>query len=984
MAHSTRQTMATARPGLFAWALAAALPCVALAAEPAPLEAIIVTGTRIARPDFASASPLVTVPQEAFAATGAVTLERTLDAYPQFVAAAGATSNNPGNDGQANVSLRGLGTNRTLVLLDGRRLMPADGSGSVDLNILPPALVENVEVMTGGASATYGSEAIAGVVNVHLRRRFDGLEFEGSGSVTDQGDGRAYDGGITAGTSFADGRGSVIGYVGYAQRDAVLQSNRAFSRYPLEYFEGSTGGRGPGGAFIAAGSGVTEDGIHIIFARDSAFEQVFATYGYPAGSIPPQQGIGVNADSTLFTIGTGAPGTVVNYRGERDPVMFNDRTYSVYNYAPETDLQMPLERRSAFVRAEFAATDAVQLYVQALYADYSVERQLSAAQAGIALIPANHPFMPADLAVLLAARPNPSAPYRYFRRLPEVGLQRAANDRDVLQVTAGLRGHLNELWSYDVYLQHGANDRSERQTSNVSLTRFQELTFAPDGGASICAGGLNPFTRGHMSAECAEYVALDAANSVTVRQSIAEASVTGALASLPAGDLSLAAGVLYKRDEFHYDADAALSAQLPGVPGVIGPRPDVSGFAGAPDRGGDESNTDVYAELRVPLLRKQPWARLLELGLGYRYSNYSQAGGAPSYKADLQYQPIAPLRLRGSYQHAVRAPSIEELYYPPLSNQFEIPIPDPCDADRSAVRNGPFRAQVEALCLAQGLPAARLPAYNYELRRTDGVAGGNPDLRPEQANTATMGIVFTRAASSAHALELQLSLDWYRIEIDDGVGRWDAKSAVERCFDPQYNPTFDPANVYCSFFTRDPTTGFIFAEIVDRNIGGLRTSGFDAQLDWGYGADVGTWGINAVVSYLDDWQYLDPSGGVIEYAGTVGGGGLGRSLPRWKSLVNVTFGAGGWSLLARWRHVGAAHDVQYRDFSVPATEYVDLGGSFAFTTGALRGLTLRAGVDNAFDERPPIFPSWQQANTDPSQYDVLGRSYYVKMRYGFR
>jgi outer membrane receptor protein involved in Fe transport len=979
----------TARRAAALLGLACALPAAVAAGETA-LEVIEVTGTRIARPDFESPSPVVTVPEAVITSTGAVTLERSLEQYPQFVAAAGATSNDPGNDGQANVSLRGLGANRTLVLLDGRRLIPADGNGAVDLNILPPALVESVEVMTGGASAAYGSDAIAGVVNVRLRKRFEGVALEGSGATTDHGDGTTSTAGLTAGTEFADGRGTLMGYVGYAQRDAVLQGDRAFSRYPLEYFAGSTGGHGPGGAFLASGSGSTEEGVHIVFASPTAFNSVFSRYGFTPGSVSPQQGFGVNADGTLFTIGTGAPGSVLNYRGERDPVMFNDRTYTPYNFASVTALQLPLERRSAFVRGTFAANDAVEWYAQALYADYSVERRLSSAQAGIALVPITNPFMPADLAELLAGRTGDlaarTAPYRYFRLLPEVGTLNARNERDVLQVTAGVRGQFASDWSYDVYVQHGANDRDEYQTNNISLTRFQELTFAADGGQSICAGGLNPFNATPLSSECIDYVAFDATNAVTLRQSLAEASVSGSIGALPAGEVSLAAGVLYKHEDFDFDADPAISAMLPSVPpDVIGPRPDVSGFPGVPDRSGDVSNTDLYAELHVPLLRGLPGVDALELGLGYRYSDYSQAGSANSYKAELQYRPVAPLRVRGSFQHAVRAPGIEELYFPPVANQFEIPRPDPCDADKSAIRNGPLRAQVEALCLAQGISPAQLPTFNYELRRTNGVAGGNPDLQPEQADTTTVGLVFTHATDGGRAGELQVSLDWYRIEIDDGIGRWDAKSAVERCFDPQYNPTFDPGNVYCSFFTRDATTGFIFANIVDRNIGGLQTAGVDLQLDWSFGFGSGVFGVNGLVSYVDTWQYLDPSGGTIEYAGTVGGGGLGRSLPQWKSLLNLTFSANdGWNLLARWRHVGSASDVVYRDFDVPAANYIDLGGSYAFTEGTLDGLTIRGGIDNAFDEQPPILPTWQQANTDPSQYDVLGRSFYLKLQYALR
>ena len=979
MAHRRRRA-SPARTGCLI-ALTAASAVVRLAAaDDTSLENVVVTGSRIGRADFDSPSPLVTIPELAFEQTGAASVERTLDLYPQFVPASGATSNEPSNDGQANVSLRGLGPSRTLVLLDGRRLVPADAFGAVDLNILPPALVESVQVVTGGASAVYGSDAIAGVVNFRLRERFDGIQFGGSGSITGHGEGEEYTADVTAGSSFAGGRGHVFGYLGYAERETITQDQRSFSRYPLEYVPGLTGSLGPGGAFIATGTPVTDLGFNVVFSRPAVFNRLFEGYDYPAGTVPHQPGIGVNADGSVFTVGTGAPGSVANFRGERDPVMFNDRAFNAFNSAPYTALQMPLERYSAFARATYDASDSIELYAQALYADYTVTRQLAPASIGILLIPSTNPYIPPDLKQLLDSRVAPSAPYRYFRRGSEIGPQMARNERDVFQVTLGTRGALAADWSYDVYAQYGENDRSERQTNNVSLSRLQDLSFAVDGGASICAGGFDPFTPYSLSGECVRYVAVTAANAVTLRQLLAEVSLTGPVATLPAGDLGAAVGLFYDHEDFEYDADDALSAILPAVPGVIGARPDIAGFAASPDRSGDDSNIDAYVELRAPLLRDRPGAQLLEAGLGYRYSSYEEAGVVSSYKADLIYRPVQPLMLRGSYQHAVRAPSIEELYFPPVADQFGIPVPDPCDTD-SAARRGPNRAQVEALCLAQGVPAALLPTYEFELRRVDGVAGGNPGLEPEQADTWTLGFVYTHSFERPGLGDLLLSIDAYDISIEDGIGRWDLESAVARCFDAQYNPGFTLDNVYCSFFTREPLNGNIVGEIVDRNIGGLDTSGVDVQFDWGFDAGPGTLDVNALVTYVEEWTYIDPSGGSIEFAGTVGGGGLGRSLPRWKSLVQFDYDWGAAGLMLRWQHIDEMQDVEFREFDVPARDYLSVGASYDVEAGGLKGLSLRAGIENLTNQAPPVFPSWQQANTDPSQYDVLGRRYYARVTY---
>ena len=941
------------------------------------IETIVVSGSRLARSEGDAASAVVTVPASRFHLTGANTIERTLNELPQFVPNAGATSNDPSNDGAANISLRGLGTAQTLVLLDGRRWMPSDGRGAVDLNVLPPTLVRSIEVITGGGSAVYGSDAIAGVVNVHLLDSFDGIQLDGGWAQSTAGDADEYSTGLTAGTTFDHARGSVVVYVGYTHRDSVDQRARRFSRVPLKYYSDEHGGIGPHGAFLATGLGIPEEGLSIVFADPSSYDALFAAYGYAPGSATYQAGIGVNADRTLFTIGDESPHSVLNYRGPRT-ASFNDRSFNSYNTAPDTALRMPLDRTSAYVEAKYAAADNVDVFLRALGARYTVTRELAPTVAGIALVPATNPHVPADLATLLASRTNPTTPFRYFKPISELGPRTADNDRDMAQATIGASVRLTPAWTLDSYVQYGRNRRTERQSGNVNLLRFEDLTFAADAGASIC-GDFDPFSARSLAPACVEYIGAAATNETTVDQWVGEATLEGTIVAVPAGDVRGAFGIFYKRDAFEFDADPLSSAMMPGVPGVIGPRPAIAGFDAAPNRDGDERDTDAFAELLIPLARNAAAAQALTLGLGYRYADYSRAGGVSAYKTDLTYQPITPVRVRGSVQRAVRAPSIEELFYPPVASQFDILPPDPCSAS-SRQRTGPDKAKVEALCLQQGLPAAALPTFEYPLRRVDGVSGGNPDLRPERADTYTLGIVMTPTPRWL-AGDLRLSVDWYRIELDDGIGRWQADSAVDRCFDGTFNPSFDARNIYCTFFERRSDTGQIFARIVDRNIGGIETEGVDFEFDWHVAVGAGAMTIDALATHLTTWRYRDPSGGTIEYVGTVGGTALGRSLPDWKSLLNLTYDAGPLALYAKWQHIDGQTDIGYPNFSVPAVDYVGVGGSYVFPSAADGRLTLYVGIENLFDEDPPIFPSWQQANTDPSQYDVLGRRYFVNVSY---
>jgi len=956
-------------------------PSVAGADDP-PLEEIEVTGSRITRRDFTSASPIVSVPSTAFAEMGSVSVERTLAMLPQFVPTVTGASNEPSNDGQANLSLRGIGISQTLVLVDGKRLMPADGRGSVDLNVLPPALIESVEVVTGGASAVYGSDAIAGVVNFRMRDEVEGIEFDADWSQTERGDGQEYSAGILAGASFADRRGDVVAYVGYAEREQVNQGDRRHTKYPYTYYPGETNGYGPGGAFLGGGNGRTEDGYFVLFSNPAVFSQVFASYGYPAGTVPYYPGVGVNNDRTVFTFGDDVtPGSVVNYRGEVDPAMYNDRLLT-YNTAPLTALQLPLERKSLFLRSQFSVSASADAYAQAIYADYSATRQLAPADSGILLMPMSNPYLPADLRRLAESRANPTVPFRFFARPTVLGPRTAQNDREMLQLTIGLRGRVFEDWRYDVYAQAGRNERTERQDGITLVSKYEELLFAADGGQSIC-GGLDVFGKNRITLECAAYVATSAENEAQVDQAIAEASISGSLLDLPAGALQVAAGVFHKRDEFEYVPDPVLAAVVPAFPGVIGPRPDVSGFGAGAARSGNESNTDLYFEARAPLLQDTAKGHSLELGVGYRYSQYEQAGGADSYKAELNFRPRPAVMWRASFQHAVRAPSVEELYYPEIAGQFVVPIPDPCSVS-SPQRTGPDRQQVEALCLAQGLPPALLSSYNFILRRVDGVSGGNPDLESEEADTLTAGIVLDSTFEHPALANLHLALDWYRIDFANGIGRWETESAVGRCFDSAYNPDYDPSYPYCTFFTRVPSVGDMYALELDRNIGGVDTSGVDLQVDWAMDAGPGRVSANGYLTYVQEWKATEPDGRKVDYVGTIGNRGLGGAIPRLRSVLGVRYEWQGITVYTRWQHIDGMRDAEYRDYRVPAYDYFDVGASYALDRGILSGLTTTAGVENLGDEDPPLFPSYSQANTDPSQYDVLGRRYFVRLRYRFQ
>jgi outer membrane receptor protein involved in Fe transport len=438
---------------------------------------------------------------------------------------------------------------------------------------------------------------------------------------------------------------------------------------------------------------------------------------------------------------------------------------------------------------------------------------------------------------------------------------------------------------------------------------------------------------------------------------------------------------MYKRDEYFYRADPIGSVVLGD--GFV----DIQGFNASKDIEGSDHNTDLYVEALVPLLQGVTAVERLEAVLGYRRSDYASAGGVDAYKAELLYDPVPALRLRSSFQHAVRAPSIFELYQPLLpvfydaGGLFPDSIIDPCTAGSDERMANP--AQVEALCLAQGVPADALAAFVDPDGAHYGVTGGNPELGPEAADTLTVG--FALQSWSEHPLlsSMQFSLDWYRIEMDDAIVQLTAVDYVPLCFDPRTNPDFSASNELCQQFSRDPVTG----EMVDlmdimQNIVGFEVSGVDAQFNWSFGLGPGEMGVNVLASWLSEFVVTKveglPSSDEVGLVGVF----LGASYPEWKWNLNLSYAWNSLVMGAQWRYVDGMRD-RTVDYSMPSYDYLDLFASYEFGPGVLDGLTLRAGVENVADDDPPLIPSSVAANTDPSQYDLLGRRYYVSASYRF-
>lgn len=935
---------------------------------------IVVTGSRIARRDYSSNTPVVTIGEQAIEKTGSVTIDTVLKQLPQFVGSTGSSTNSNGNQGQANVQLRGLGRQRTLVLLDGRRIIPSNSDGSVDTNILPSLLLENVEIITGGASAVYGSDAIGGVVNLKLRHHYDGLLLSGQSSVSSEGDGAAYKLGVAGGTSFAGGRGNTVFSAEYARRESVFLADR---NYTLGANRDAVLPQG----LVSLATGLPSQ---------AAVNAVFARYGVAAGVVRPQNTFGFNADGSLFSNGL----SVQNYRGSTDPSAFTVTPAQVFAEGRQYRyLQLPLETYTFFNRTEFEVASDTHLYVQGFYTRNESATQgnplpaSSSNTTGIPTVPVTNPFIPADLRTLLASRANPTAPVALNLRFDALGPRLVKGINKTGQVVAGVEGKLGFAdWSYSAFGSYGENTIRVDRTNYVSRSALSRLLSAPDGGASICTGGFNPFGTQSISASCAALLAPVTNVTQKLKQYVAEVDLQGGLFHLPAGDVRVALGANYRKDSFAQRADA----QTAGGDIIAGVG---ANFAGKTDV------KEVYGELLVPLIHDTPLIKRLELDFAGRYSDYSSIGRVGTYKADLSWDVVSGITLRGGYERAIRAPSVGELFSPTTQTPVIIGLAgsvgsgDPCDV-RGAYRTGPNGAQVRALCLAQGLPSGIIDTFTFNNQSAPAITGGNTGLKEEKADTYSAGVVLRPAFDMDILRNFSFSVDYYKINLQDAIGSITPQLVLSRCFNASgsSNADYSNSNLFCSLISRGNDGALSQIGAQSLNLAGYKTAGVDIQLDWRFRTeslglpDGGELSLNVVANRLTEFKIQSLAGDqFLEYAGTIGNGQIDPvaiSRPKWKSQTYVSYSNGPFLLGATWRYIGPMKNAANvgnvgTALGVASRSYFDLNARIAVS----KKFEMFGSVVNISNVRPPVYPS--VGLTDFATYDTLGRYISVGVRARF-
>ncbi len=977
-------------------------------------QTIVVTGSLIRNPNLEQANPVNVTTSDAIELKQSNTAEEVLREVPGIVPNIGTAVNN-GNGGSSYVDLRGLGSNRNIVLLDGNRIVPADLQGRVDLNNIPLALVSRVDALTGAAVTTYGADAITGVVNFVTKKDFAGIDLSLGEQITQQGDGNYMRADLTIGANFDDGRGNAVLSVGYQESDPVYQGGRDFSVFGIDSYSGTLGG-----------SGTTVP------------SRITGTRPLIAGTTTP------NTDGTVANGGT----------RQVDPATGLARsTFSLFNFNPYNIFQTPFKRYNIFAQANYEVSDAVEVYTRGLFSKNTIDTIIapSGSFGGSVTMNLNNPYMPATLrsqfcafntatggayvplyspAVCAAAATatGPTDPnyrtvtFNLLRRAVEVGPRISNYTSTVFDYRVGARGSITSSIDWDLSASYGESDKIQAIKNYTLQSRWRQALLANNTTTCITNTGgcvpVNPFgPAGSISAAAADFLSDDSTTQVKTSLAQVRAVVSGDLGFSSPGasePIGFALGAEYR----NYKAQQA-SDVLAKTPGELG------GAGGAaPDIFGQYKVYEGYGELVAPLLEDKPFFKSLTLEAGARFSSQKINNGGSNndwtYKIGLSWEPVDDLKIRGNYARAVRAPNINELFSP-VSTGLTSLAADPC---AGAAPTLPANANLRAVCIAQGAPVGTIGSIlQPTAAQANSTGGGNINLAPEKATTWTVGAVFQPQFLSGFSL----SVDYYNIKVTEQIGAPTSGDVIAACFGSPAGSAITAASAtdpLCTAIRRNPVTGGLDGDPATTlglpqtlsNSGRLKTSGIDVIANYSNDLGFAKWSSGFVLNYAISQTFNANVNSPLNFDRECVGyysancGFTGSMQPKWQWSWRNTFTFGKFDASILWRHISGMQQepddiIQSGPaFSGPLPvgfgyregETVDFGkiGAYDWFDLTLRfnvndNLTFTAAVQNLFDKDPPVVgssigsTSYNSGNTYPSTYDALGRRFAVSARIKF-
>lgn len=998
------------------------------------VQELVVTGSRIPSKNLTSVSPVTTVNNQTVKLQGTTNVEDLINNLPQAFADFGQFESN-GSTGTATIDLRGLGDKRTLVLVDGHRLVPGDpGLPVPDINMIPPALIDRVEVLTGGASAVYGSDAVAGVVNFIMKHNYEGLQLDTEFSIGEHENnnqqvrrasnfavnnpslaaffpapialpsgaawaGERWTATITGGANTPDDKGNVEFYLGYTSIQPVLEGKYDWSTCGLSTNTSNTHQQYCGGSVTAAGAG---GGLLQVLSGPNQF--------------PPAP--------AYFGLGYAITGGTAPCTGSAGTCLAPFTASNLYNFAPLNYIQRPDIRYQAGEFSHYEVAPWLDFYSSFMFMDDHTVAQIAGSGSfygdNVYTIPCNDPLLSATQANTLCGPEAGIAGDTASALIGRRNVEGTGRTSDIThmdyQIVFGAKGDIGQGWTYDVSIQYGRSVLTDIEGGyflNSKLLNALDVVPGP-GGTAVCASGppcvpYNIWTPGGVTPQQLNYLEGTAIFTGFTQEQVVTGTIAGDLGQYglkspwSSDGIGISVGAEYRREFLQFTPDeTAESGDLAGFGGSVG-------FTQ-----GSQADKDVFGEVRIPLIQNMTGFKDLTFEGGVRWSDYTHGGDNVTYKLGLDWQIIPDLRLRGSYERAVRAPNVDELFAPVVPGL--VAGSDPCAGSLSTVLAATpgcanTFSKVLGLPIGSSLNAAvqalePLTVPQCISSQCGDLSGGNANLVPETAKTYSFGAVFTPTFFRGFSL----SVDYFNITVNDGITTLPLELVMNSCVSGN--------QALCNLIERNATGAYAifggngagFVNLTEVNASSLKTSGIDVNTDyrvslsdWHLG-DHGSLDFNFTGTYVHNLTTTFPGEPSFDCAGLYGVT-CGTPTPKWRHQFRISWTTP-WNLTlsANWRYLSptsldfntsnpSLQDKHFKDLfptdaHIPAFSYFDVSFQYKFENR----YTIRGGVNNIFDRTPPLLdtnsfgiaaPAFGNANTYPQVFDPLGRVLFVGLTADF-
>lgn len=943
-------------------------------AQEQKVEAVVITGTRITTPGTTSNSPITSLSAADIQAAQPVAVEEFFKGIPAAVPSIGPGTNN-GTGGAATIDMRGLGSNRTLVLVNGRRLVPYNLSGVVDTNAIPVSLLNRVDLMTGGASVVYGADAVAGVVNFNLKKNFRGFEVNTSTGVSEEGDAKRKRIDITMGAALDGGKGNVALSLGKTKVDPFTQSQRSWSRQGIASTTGTVQGSNttvPAQITVAKGTGGTD-----------------TLAG--AWQVDPAKGMLVQP------VGT-------------------------FNFNPDNYYNTGMDRSQATALANYKINDYFEPYAEVFYTDSAVASQLASTGSFATTfdVPIGNPYIPQSMRDQICARRGISAancvtgnstivPMLVDRRYTELGPRLNDYTTKTFQYNIGTKGDLIAGWTYDAYFSRGVSDQTSIRRNWGSFAKMRQALNALN--TNTCVNNtngcvpLNVFgAEGSINADMAKFINMDGITLLNVTQDVTSFSTSGDLGDYVQSPwarqpITMSLSAEQRKTSSSSTADEGTQSG------------DLAGAGGAnPNRKGSFTMKEMAMEMNVPLLKDKFMARNLGLELGYRNTDFStsaQSRSYNSYKYGGEWEPVKSFRVRGMVQLATRAPNISELFSPTSTGLSNL-AKDPCQGNLINAGEANTAGTLSNLCRLTGVPAGAIGTVAQpSAGQINRLSGGNPNLAPEEAKSKTLGFVIEPIAKMA------ISVDYYQILITKAITTPSVADILDGCYSTKFNPSLG-FNASCAAIGRNINNGTLNGPASESkgvavqlsNLGVVKTSGYDLNAMYqmplsqlGFAPSAGK--LDLSLSYNKVNSNLFQATPASINRDCLGYYSVSCSNLIYKNKFNqrTTWSFGDFSVGYNWRHVSGlmieplANPTKAdgtptflpKYSKIDAHNYLDLNASWNFS----KNIKINLSIANATGKTPPFVGNTvsgtgvNAGNTFPQFYDVVGRYYTLGANFKF-